>query len=405
MVMSVFADRFMEAADISRTQLSDAYMIGTCVSGFLVTIGGVWFDRLGARVFFFTFVTLFGLAVAGMSQIDRLAGVLQSWIGPFDWAKMVAFVIGFFFIRFLGQGMVSIGARSMLSKWWNRKRGLVTALSGVLVAGFFAAAPVLLEMQVEYFGWRGAWLFNGVFLCTVMALVAWLFFRDNPEECGLQMDGPYAGEMKKETNLDMRIVCDFTSAEAMKTYSFWVFSLGLAAQGLFATAYTFHVVDIGRVSGVEKERILSFFAYSLFVTVPVNLFCGYIAEFVRLRFILVVLALGGIMMGLGILYLPSFTGEILLIVGMGSSWGTFPVLSSVTFARYFGRTHIGAISGLSMSMLVIGSALGPALFARGPSWYGGYREVALLMIASYCVVCVAAFFAFNPQRHLAGDDA
>ncbi len=401
MVMSVFADRFIEAADISRTQLSDAYLIGTLLSGLLVTFGGVWFDRLGARIFYTFFVILFGFAVAGMSQIDRFARVLQEWISPADWVKVAAFVIGFFLIRFLGQGMVTIGARSMLSKWWNRKRGLVSAISGVAVASFFSTAPVLLEMQVEALGWRGAWIFNGIALSTIVAFCGWLFFRDNPEECGLEMDGPYAGEERVEANSDMIIVRDFTRAEAMRTYSFWVFTLGIAAQGMFATAYTFHVVDIGRASGIDKERILGYFAFSLIATIPTNLICGYIAEFIRLRFILVLLGASGALMGVGMLLLPNTSGEILLILGMGTSWGTYPVLSNVTFARYFGRTHLGAISGLGMSLTVAGSAFGPAFFARGSAWFNDYTEVTFLMIATYLVVCVAALFASNPQRELA----
>lgn len=401
MVMSVFADRFIEAAEISRTQLSDAYLMGTLLSGLLVSIGGVWFDRLGARLFFTLFVTLFGFAVMGMSQIDRLAFALQRLLTPADWVKMMAFVVGFFLIRFLGQGMVTIGARSMLSKWWNRKRGQVTAVSGVLVAGFFSSAPVVLEAEVAAFGWRGAWLFNGLALCTVVAFGSWLFFRDNPEECGLKMDGPFVGDGKEETNADMFIVRDFTRAEAIRTYSFWVFALGLATQAMFATAYTFHVVDVGRAGGVEKERILSYFAYSLFATIPTNLFCGYIVEFIRLRFVLVLLGAAGALMGVGMLLLPNTSGEVLLVIGMGTSWGTFPVLSSVTYARYFGRTHLGAISGLAMSLTVFGSALGPALFARGPSWFKGYSEVTYLMIAAYLTVCIAALFASNPQRKLA----
>lgn len=401
MGVSVFADRFIAAAGISRTQLSDAYMFGTLLSGFLVSFCGGWFDRMGARAFYTLSVIVFGFAVMGMSQIDRFARAVQDAFGLGDWLMVAAFVVGFFLIRFLGQGMVSIGANAMLPKWWNRKRGMITSFSGVLVAGFFSTAPVLLEKQVELLGWRGVWVFNGLFLCTAVAFFAWFFFRDNPEECGLQMDGPYAKEDRVETNADMIIYRDFTRSEAMRTYSFWVFALGLASQGMFATAYTFHVVDVGRASGVEKERILSYFVLSLLATIPTNLICGYLAEFIRLRFILVLLGASGALMGLGIILLPHMLGEIFIVIGMGTSWGTYPVLSNVTYARYFGRKHLGAISGLGMSLVVIGSALGPAFFARGPSVFGRYTEVAIVMMCAYLLVAFAAFFASNPQRKLA----
>lgn len=401
MVMSVFADQFMAAGGISRTELSDAYLFGTAGSGLLVSFGGVVFDRIGARLFFIGATILFGAAVVLMSQIDRGAQWVQASFGGAQVAAVGVFGLGFFLIRFLGQGMVTMGARSMLSKWFNRLRGLTISISGLFVAAGFSVAPVILHAEVEYFGWRGAWIANGLFLATAMPLMGWFFFRDNPEECGLRMDGPHADAPVKRRNEDMIIVREFTRWEALGTYSFWVFAFGMASQALYATSYTFHVADIARATGVSNERILSFFAWSLLFSVPTNLVSGYVIEFIRLRYILVTLGLAGALMGWGILELPAMTGQWMLIAGMGISWGTYPVLTSVTFARYFGRQHLGAIGGTAMTLMVLGSAFGPALFARAKTHFGGYEEVVYLMIGTYLVVVVAGFFATNPQRRLA----
>ena len=401
MVMAVFADRFIEAAGISRTQLSDAYLIGTACSGLLISSGGSLFDRLGARLFFIGATILFGVAVVAMSQVDRFARAVQSLMGGSMLWLTVAFALGFFLIRFLGQGMVTIGARSMLSKWFDRLRGVVISVSGLFVAAGFSIAPVVLNAEVEWFGWRGAWIVNGVLLATAMPLMGWLFFRDNPEECHLRMDGGFERFFPEKRNADALIVREFTRREAMGTYSFWVFALGMAAQSLFATSYTFHVADIARETGVGVDRILSFFASALLFSVPTNIVCGIIVEFIRLRYILMVLGLGGVLMGAGILGLPGGPGSWGVIAGMGISWGTYPVLASVTFARYFGRTHLGAIGGMAMTLMVFGSALGPTLFARVNAAFGTYDPVIFLMIGSYFVVAVLALFATNPQRRLA----
>lgn len=409
MMMSVFADRFVEAASISRTRLADAYLIGTGVSGMLISYGGSLFDRFGARLFSIIACILFGTAVMLMSQVDRVAAQAQRVLGESPLVTMGVFALGFFAVRFLGQGMVTVGSRSMLAKWWDRKRGLVISLSGLAIAAGFSVAPVILNWEAERFGWRGAWIVNGGLLMTAMPLIVWLFFRDNPEECGLRMDGPYAKEADEPRNADMVIHRDFNLQEAVRTYSFWVFALGMAAQALYATSYTFHVLDIGREKGIESTRILSFFALALFFSIPTNLLCGYIIEYVRLRFVLILLGLAGTVMAVGALHLPALWAQWLLIGGMGVAWGTYPVLTSVTFARYFGRRHLGAISGMAMSFMVWGSALGPAFFARGQAYSGSYDAVFRVMGASYLLVAVFAFFAQNPQRRVApgtasGDD-
>jgi MFS transporter, OFA family, oxalate/formate antiporter len=403
MVMAVFADRFIAAAGISRTQLSDAYLLGTACSALLISVGGTLFDRLGARLFFVGATILFGLAVMAMSQIDRFATAVQDLFGGATAALVAAFALGFFLIRFLGQGMVTIGARSMLSKWFDRLRGVVISMSGLFVAAGFSVAPVVLNAQVELLGWRGAWVCNGLLLATVMPLMGWLFFRDNPEECRLRMDGGWERLFPRRRNADALIVRDYTRREALRTYSFWVFTLGMLLQALYATSYTFHVADIGRETGVGAERILSFFALALLFSVPTNIVCGLVVEFVRLRFILIVLGLGGSLMGWGILHLPETRGEWAVIAGMGISWGTYPVLTSVTFARYFGRTHLGSIAGMAMTLMVMGSALGPTLFARVKEASGSYDPAIHLMIGSYLALAVLAYFATNPQRRLARD--
>ncbi|MFP4283121.1 MAG: MFS transporter [Verrucomicrobiota bacterium] len=400
MMMGVFADSFMEAGGLTRTELSDAYLVGTTCSGLIVSYAGRLFDRLGARAFFTGASFVFGLAVAGMSQIDRLAWWVSDNIGLGDLARVAVFAVGFFCIRFMGQGAVTIGARSMLAKWWDRKRGLVISVSGLAVGAGFSIAPVILRTEVELFGWRGAWWVNGLLLASLMPLMGYLFFRDNPEECGLRMDGPHAHAPKERRILDMIVVRDFTRAEALRTYSFWVFAVGMAVQALYATSYTFHVADIARDNGIEEERIYRFFYYALFFSIPTNLVCGYAIEFIRLRYVLVTLGVGGAVMGAGILMLPSMTGQMLLVAGMGVSWGTYPILTSVSFARYFGRTHLGAIGGTAMTFMVLASALGPALFARSKATFGGYDEVVWGMVVTYAALVLAASFASNPQRRL-----
>ena len=50
MGMAVFTDYLIEALQLSRTQLSMAYLIGTVGSSLFLTRAGRWYDRLGGRV-------------------------------------------------------------------------------------------------------------------------------------------------------------------------------------------------------------------------------------------------------------------------------------------------------------------------------------------------------------------
>ncbi len=139
----------------------------------------------------------------------------RPWLAP-----GLVLVVGFALLRFTGQGMVTMSSRAMLGKWFNRRRGVVTAWSGAVVSFAFSGAPMGFEYLIRQLGWQGAWQLMGLVMICVLALLFWIFARDNPEECGLEMDGDYVGKEQRE-NLDSVIYRDYTLAEARRTFAFW----------------------------------------------------------------------------------------------------------------------------------------------------------------------------------------
>ena len=74
----------------------------------------------------------------------------------------------------------------------------------------------------------------------------------------------------------------------------------------------------------------------------------------------------------GMAYLGDPTFMAVAILGWGLSQGFFGPLITVAIPKLFGRTHLGAIAGVQMSVLVLGSAFGPALLAVSQRFLGGY---------------------------------
>lgn len=399
MGVSVFTDVFIEETGLPRVHLTVTYLIGTALSAFFLPAAGRLFDRMGARWFGILACIAFGGALAFMAVVDRIAAGLAPLFGGGVAAGAVVMTGGFFLIRFFGQGMMTLAARSVQSKWWNRRRGFVGGLGAVIVGFSFALAPLFLDWQIRSFGWRGAYLVNAVVISFAVSAIVYLFFRDNPEECGLEMDGGWRGRSKRE-NPDLVWKRDFTLAEAYRTYSFWIISLMLGINALVITAYTFHVVDIARDYGVDRRVMLGFFAFAAMVSVPTNLLLGIIADHMRIRYLVMFVGAAGAVMGLGVVLLPSVLGKVLLIIGMGCSGAGFAVVMNVSYPRYYGRAHIGAISGASMLFFVWGSAFGPLAYSLGHSLTGSYAAPVLLGSAVYLTLAVGAVWANNPQRNL-----
>ena len=396
MGVSVFTDYLIEALGLSREGLSMAYMAGTITSSFILPYGGKWIDRLGARVMM-VFVTIaLGVSLCALGISDRLLDGAVAVLGE-RMALVSAAVIGFFVflaIRFFGQGMVAMVPRVMIGKWFKHKRGLAAGISGVVVSAGFSLSPKIIDLLITSVGWRTACFVLAGAVALGMGSLALIFYRDNPEECGLTPDG-IVEEDGDETNVPK--LRDFTLEEARKNFSFWIFSLGLGAQGLIITAITFHLVAIGEEAGIPRNEVFNLFLYMPVFSVTSNLVGGWLSDRMPLnRLLLFMMAMQAIGTG-ALVWFNTPAGFWLAVIGFGLSGGLFGCLVTVTWPRFFGLAHLGAISGLNMSIMVFASAIGPYLYARVEVMTGSFQAASIGCLIMPISIFIAALFAHNPQ--------
>lgn len=407
MGFSVFTEILMEELGLSRVQLSSAYFVGTVASGLTLPLCGRLLDRWGARKMVVASAVVTGLILFYLSRVAWLSQTIGAWLpAAAGWiVSFVAITIGFYVVRLSAQGVLTMSSRNAISKWFDYKRGIAMGVSGLVVSFAFSLAPKMLDLLITRFGYQGAWVLLGVLSIFVMGAIGWLLIRDNPEECGMRMDGLSEEQSKsaadKQKNPDMIIKREFNRAEALATGAFWVFSLSVSWYGLYSTAFTFHIVSLAAEFGRTKEFILTLFIPIALIGVVTNLVFGAVNPIVRLKLLLVIMNVAAVLASVGLLKIDQTWGAGAFVVGNGIVGGAFSNLTGVVFARFFGRMHLGAITGVNMAAMVIASGIGPLLFGMFQQWLGSYYEILLA-----CVFVPAVFAVFswilgdNPQRKL-----
>lgn len=399
MGVSAFTDSLIRDLDISRDSLSSAYMGGTIASACLLPFAGVLFDRLGARVMIVISSLALGATLLYFSASERVIEVLSRQAPTVltkSSATFAALLVGFFSLRFWGQGVLTMVSRAMLGKWFDRRRGFASAFSGIFVSGAFAGAPVALLWRIEASGWRGTFVELSA-ICLAWAFFGWLLYRDNPEECGLQMDGGPV-PLEKEFRTPTPIVHDLTLSEALKTYSFWIASLSLALFGLMTTGLTFHITSIGETSGLDGDEAIAVFVPMAIVAIVSNFTSGWLSDRVRIRNLFCALHLGMALGSASLLAFGTDWGRMTAALGFGIGGGLFSLLTTVIWPRFYGRKRLGAISAASMALTVSGSALGPKIFALAEARDGRYDSSFVFGIASAFVLLIASIWVVNPQN-------
>ncbi len=404
MGVSVFTENLLRDLEINRNHLSLAYLFGTLGSGLLITSAGKMYDRHGARVMAFFSGVLLGVMLIFLTRVDRIAASLHHWSNiSIVWATFVLLVVGFWGIRFFGQGLLTMVSRNMVMKWFVKRRGLANAVLGIFSAFGFSLAPKVLNMFIEQLQWKGAWVLMALIVGVAFAIFVLVFYRDNPKDCGCIADGgeEVRSKRKRPPSLPDH---DHTLKDAKNTTAFWAFTLGLSISALYISGLTFHILSVFETSGLSNEKALGIFIPTSIIAVVVQFGVSYASDFMKLKYLLVIFMFGMLITTIGLVILGGIDiAYWMIIFGNGIVWGLYTVLIGVTWPRFFGLKNLGAISGYSLSWTVSASALGPYLFSLSKDFSDSYDLIAWLCLVISGIIMALAFRADNPNKIQTGN--
>jgi MFS family permease len=392
--VSAFTDSLLDVLSLSRDQLSLAYMGGTMLSAVALTKAGKFFDEFGAMRTTLIATIGLGIALFYLSQIDYITQALSS--APL---MVMAFIlIGFVFIRFFGQGVLSLASRTMVVKWFDSKRGVAVGIMNVFGAFGFSIAPVLFDNLIKGYSWSGAWVLIGLASALVFPIIVAMFFKESPETYGLFPDGQSTAQKKGIKDQKFPIVHDFSLAEARRTLSLWVYAGYPALFGLVVTGFTFHVVSIFDESGLSRDSAIHIFQPIALISVVSTIVCSWISDHINLKYLAYLFSIAAIVTMYGFINLQGDgLNYWVLIIGYGTCSGIHGLVISIFLPRFYGKKFLGSITGQAMTLVVFASALGPILFSQSLSISGSYSGAAIVCGAGFLILLVLSYFTQNPQ--------
>ena len=385
-VVSIFIESFITDLGISRSLVSVLYTLGTLVGGFVLPLVGYQIDRRGARIMVFFITALFGLSCIYMGYVQNT----------------IMLGIGFIALRLLGQGSLGMVCTNVINQWWVRRRGMVMGISGmagslISLGGF----PNLINWLLPIYGWRSTYVLLGIILASVMAPLAFIFVRNHPEDYGLQPDGGESRTLRSRRRKAAPVgwtEAHWTLRGAMHTPVFWILLASLAAISMLSTGLFFHIVSIFTDSGLTPSLAAAVFVPIAVTTAIVNCGSGILVDRVPVR---ILFASGLFFQALSLLMARSLSGATFALVFgvvLGVSSGLIRILGSVVWAMYFGRRHLGSITGFTTMITIAGSALGPMPLGIIRDLLGSYNLALIISAFIPILLGIVAFFIDSPAR-------
>ncbi len=388
MGVSVFTDFLIDSLQISRTGLSITYLIGTILSSLLLSGGGRFYDRYGAKITALIAAVAMTAVLFYMSHIDAIKETLSQWglLSP----GIISFILltaGFFVLRFFGQGILAMVSRNMVVKWFDKKRGLVVAIMGAFTAFAFSLSPKLFNSMINTYNWNGTWRILSLVVFPIFILIIIVFFKDwkpDTEESEHVKEVSVAISEQIDTE-------DKTLKDAIKTRVFWSYNIAITLMSMFGTAFTFHIVSIFAYADMGRATAVSVFIPVSIISVIISFTGSTLSDYISLKIILALELAGLIMASFALIFLAPGVPVILLIAGMGIANGTFVVLISIAWVNTFGKMHLGAISGYAMGWTVAGSAVGPFLFSSLRDLSGNYNLAVFVTMGMIVLLFIFSF--------------
>ena len=168
---------------------------------------------------------------------------------------------------------------------------------------------------------------------------------------------------------------------------------------MLSTGLTFHIVSIFADSGLNSTVAATVFLPIAATSAIVNLGSGVLADRVPVR---VLLAVGLLLQAVNLVMAPYLLSvNLALAYGViaGFKGGLQGIVTSVVWAKYFGRRHLGSITGVTTMLIVAGSALGPMPLGIARDLLGSYTITLLgAAILPLALSIATLIFGKPPKR-------
>jgi MFS family permease len=397
--VAAFKEPMRDGLGISETDFSLAYAVATLLSAALLPYVGRIVDAVGARKTLPIIAAGLGCGCLFMSSISSLTGLY----------------IAFCIVRSLGQGALSLISVWLVGEWYEKKRGMATAIAGLGGGLSVMTVPILNNWLITQYGWSTAWVVLALAVWAVLIIPGIFLIKDRPEEIGLKPDGfePVAepqynseGDSSDEPSTEavsrMPLIAptgdSWTVPEVLRDATFWKLLAVPSTAGLVGTGLVFHQVALMGTHGLDSFSALGLMTIQAGFATAMTFPVGWLTDRVESRFILffAMLCLSGA--SLLVMTLPFWWLAIVYAFLLGLHGSIMRSTATVVWINFYGRAHQGAVRGVAWSAMILASALGPLPLAISIDYFESYRPALLLFIVMPLCAACTVWTARSPTR-------
>ncbi len=377
-LVSLFVPYFQDSFELSSSLFGSIYSAATVASAFIIPWIGKQMDRVSLK--YFSLSIALGLCIA-----TGLLSVTQGIISLF---------FGLMGIRLFGQGMGMHTSQTAMARYFNENRGKALSIAGLGLPLGEAILPVSVAFLISLVGWRMGWGIMSLTTLLVMVPLVLLFLRLGRNQGDSSAINGGGGEAPK--GIKGR---QWSRGDALRNWRFYIIVPVAITIPFMLTGLFLYQVPLAESRGWSVELMASgFVAFAISKSV-FSILSGPIIDRVSAQkifpFVLIPL-------GLGVYLLNSFDWAGIVFFYLffaGMAQGVEVNVKNALYAELYGVEHIGAIRSMMSSIMVLSTAVSPALIGYlmdiGVSFTVILNGFILMVVIN---TILAMFIGFNVRK-------
>lgn len=369
--IGAFVDPLGREFGWTRTEVTAALLFSSGLGGLAAPFIGALIERFGARQ-----LALIGLAGVGAAFL----------LASRNTGSLPLFYLCFAVVATLGGGSGPISWTKAIASHFDRHRGLALAIALAGTGIIAILAPPYVTWLIERFGWRTAFVGVALLPLAVALPLAVLFFKPAG-------DGPRAPTSSVE-------LPGLTTAEAIRTYRFWVMLGSVLAMYLGIAGMIPNLIPALTDKGIARESAALAASAFGFSVIAGRVTVGWLIDRLWAPGVAAVVLTPAALGCLILMGDPSLGLAITAAVLVGVAAGAELDLLAYLTTRYFGLRSYGKTYGLLYAGVAFAGGIGPLAFAALAERAGSY-DVSFAVAATLFAIGGPAVLTLGRYPRLA----
>ncbi len=386
---SVYVPRLIEELGCSTSALMAAAAVWAVMFGLANPLVGAMIHKHGVRRILISGVIIAGVMMMLLSYVTQL------------WHLYALNLIN----GIVGAATILVPGQTLITNWFNRRRGLAMALMmmGIGVGGFIV--PQLVAWLIAEIGWRNSFRVGAVLNYLIVLPPLLLFLKNRPADVGQHVDGLQLEENDSKKN---KKPFGLDAGQAIKTYSFWLIMLVFVMQLFVMSGVQMNVQNFAeKQMGYSLMMAARFMAFALLVTLPARFIFGWLCDRVNPKYLMsstgIFLMAGSFILWFFVIslgWVEDYRAIWLFAFFQGFGIAGSAIVLPILVGRCFGEREFPKIMGLIMSGFAIGVILGPVSMGRIFDAVSNYAAAfGIAMAVSIAMAVLALFVRPNIPIH------